>query len=184
MKKTIGRRLKGGAYIEITATFRDEGHDWAFPGFSITAELWERRGYSTGCVRARYGREPDRGGQITDEIRQVAPELQPLLVVHLADPDGTPIHAATNGWYFYSGAAEAYELKHYGQAYVDRAGSSHDRAAEALHIHPGELPVGMDMAAFRAFAATLTNRWAEQARVAREVLEAMVDGDGVIARDY
>jgi len=178
-RKTIGRDLPGGTYLEITAEIRDGS-----AGFSVTGSLWERHGTWNGRACKRNGRDSDAGGQIVAEIRTAAPELAPILAVHLAAPDGTPMHAEANGWYFYSGRAATYEREQvaagrdYGYSRQLEM-SDHDRAARALNIPPADLPADMDRDAFRAFVASLAGRWAEQAAAARVVFDAMTDGAGV-----
>jgi hypothetical protein len=180
--KTIGHDLPDGTYIEIEAIERD-GSDGLSPGFAITATGWDKRGGWSGRSRSRNAhgmpRDCDFAGQCHDLILTVAPELAPIVTAHLADPDGTPMHAEANGWYFYVGAAADYERKNYGEEYVTRMGTDHDRAARALHIAPEDLPTGLDREQFAALVVSLADRWAAQAQAAREALAAMVDGDGV-----
>lgn len=178
MMKTIGRDLPGGDYMEIEAEERD-GSEGLSPGFAITASVWMKHATWDGRARKRNGRDIDMGGCMHDEILDIAPELAPLVTAHLADPEGVPMHAVANGWYFYTGASREYELKNYGQAYVDRLGTDRERAAQALSIPVEDLPEGMDRGAFVDFAQTLVERWEQQAAEARAVLEAMIDGDGV-----
>jgi hypothetical protein len=182
-RKVIGRDLPGGVYVEIAAEIRD-GSDGLSAGFSVTGLLWERHGTWNGRACKRNGRDCDAGGQIVDEIRAAAPELEPIMAVHLADLAGVPMHAETNGWYFYSGGASAWERAQvaaghdYGYSRQLEV-SDHDRAARALNIPPADLPTGLDRAGFGAFVASLADRWAAQAAAARDVFSAMVDGAGV-----
>ena len=178
MKKTIGRNLPNGDYIEITAEVR-ENHPELSDGFAITASIWERHGTHTGRARARRGRESDMGGQCHDQIREAAPELEPLIVAHLSNLDGTPMHAKANGWYFYSGAHIDYERKNYGDDYIARHGTPHERAARSLNIPPADLPEGLSQDEFNAFCDQLAGRWAAQADAARAAFAAMDDGDGI-----
>lgn len=176
--RTIGRDLPNGDYVEITATDHDgSGH----PYFAVTLLGWESRGERAPHGRAvkASGAEATYAGADHDTILAVAPELAPLVTVHLATADGTPMHAVANGWHFYSGASARYEREHYGDAYVARLGTDHDRAARALHVMPVELPEGLDRDGFTAFAESLTSLWAAQAQEARGVLAAMIDGEGV-----
>ena len=180
--KTIGRTLPNGAYMEVTATERDDSGTLS-PGFSITGSIWERYTNASGRARARMGRDSDLGGCIHDEILRYFPRLAPLVTAHLANPDGVPMHAEANAWYFYSGAHIGYEMRHYGAEYVERHGTPHERAARALHIEPRRLPGRMTRARFAEFCEELrTTVWAEQARAARECLAAIEDGDGVEPR--
>lgn len=183
MKKTIGRDLPGGVYVEIEAEERD-GSLGLSPGFAVTGMLWEKQGTWDGRACRRNGRDCVAAGQITDEIREAAPELAPIMAVHLADPSGLPMHALANGWYFYSGAAANYERaqvaagKDYGYSRMLQT-SNHDRAAQALHIAPSLLPAGLSEAEFAAFVESLADTYAGQAQAARDALARMVDGDGV-----
>lgn len=178
MRKTIGRDLPNGDYVEITVQERD-GSDGLGPGFSITCLGWERRGTWPARANARNGRDAAYAGAAHDVILAAAPELAPVIAVHLADRDGVPMHALANGWYFYRGGGREYELRHYGQEWIERQGTDHERAARALHIPPGDLPEGLSESEFRAFVESLADRWRDQAAAAREVISALVDGDGV-----
>jgi hypothetical protein len=181
--KTIGRSLPNGDYVEVTAEERDDSGTLS-PGFSITCTGWEKRGTWDGRAAKRNGREPVYGGADHELILRIFPKLAPLVSAHLADPDGTPMHAEANGWYFYSGKAAAYEREQvaagrdYGYSRQLET-SDHDRAARALNIPAADLPTGLDREEFAAFVAGLADTWAEQARAARETLAAMIDGDGV-----
>lgn len=184
--KTIGRSRPNGDYIEITAVERD-GSDGLSPGFAITCDGWEKRGTWSGRAAARNGRDITFGGADHETILKVAPHLAPLVAVHLADRDGTPMHALANAWYFYTGKSSAYEReqvaagKDYGYSRLLES-SDHDRAARALNIAPEDLPEGLDKVEFVAFVNSLTDRWRAQAQAARAALDAMVDGDGVEGR--
>lgn len=181
MRKTIGRDRPDGAYLEIEAKVPG-GESDADTYFAVVGSLWEQRGTWNGRARARDGRDADAAGQLREKLAAAAPELAPLLRVHLAGSDGAPPHAVANGWYFYRDAHVTYELAHYGQEYVDRHGTGRERAARCLRIEPGDLPTGMDEAAFREFAASLAPRWAEQAAAARAAFDRLVNGDGVEVR--
>lgn len=181
--RTIARDLPNGDYIEVTAEERD-GADGLSAGFAITADLWEKQGNVTGRARKRLGREQDRGGCLHDEILAAFPHLAPIVHVHLSNPDGLPMHAKANGWYFYSGGASAYERqsiaegKDYGYSRLLEK-SDHDRAAQALHIAPVDLPTGLSRDEFDAFVDGLAGRYAEDVATARQVLADMVNGFGV-----
>lgn len=64
------------------------------PSFSVTV---------SGKQKNEGGRGSDFGGCCHDLVAKVAPDLQPLIALHLADSDGTPMHAEANGWYWLAG---------------------------------------------------------------------------------
>lgn len=177
MKKTIGRDLPNGEYVEIEAEEHDSSGTHS-PGFAITVAGWASR------AAKKRGKEPEYFGGVSKEVLEIAPEVAPLVRAHLSDPDGTPIHAEVNGWYFYSGKAAEYERrevaagKDYGYSRLLET-SDHDRAARALHVDPVDLPTGLDRRGFAEFCQTLKGEWAKEATEAREALESMIDGQGV-----
>ncbi|QQO39271.1 hypothetical protein SEA_RUDY_89 [Microbacterium phage Rudy] len=181
--KRIAKDLPNGDYIEAVAQERDNSGTLS-PGFSVTGSLWERSGSFRGRIRKRNGREEDMGGMLHEEILHAFPELKPIIDVHLADQAGVPMYAKENGWYFYSGSASAYERREMASgarlaAYQKHQLSDHDRGARTLRVSPDELPTGLDRAGFEAFVDSLTERYAADAARAREVMAAMVDGQGV-----
>lgn len=184
--KTTGHDLPNGDYIEIEAVERGPGERFS-PGFAITVSGWERYPNASARARARNGRDINYGGCNHDLILEVAPHLAPLVAAHLADQDGTPMHAEANGWYFYSGGAAAYEREQvaagrdYGYS-RNLETSDHDRAARALNIDPADLPEDLDREGFAEFVKSLAGRWLTQAETARAVLAAMKDGEGVEPR--
>jgi hypothetical protein len=170
--KTIERK-RGRSFMRIQLELREDDPRGLSDAFSITGELYEPHGTWDGRAQYRNGREPDASGMLHDEIRRFAPELEPFLTVHLADPNGVPMHAVANGWYFYSGQARRYEEER-GETYANREGlSDQERAARALNIPAAELPEGLDQDGFTAFAASLSQRWADQAATARALLESL-----------
>jgi len=170
--KTVDKTLPNGDYLRITAELR-LNHPTLSDGFSITADLWEKRGNRSGKSRAESGRDMDAGGCMHDEILKATPNLRPLVTVHLADPDGVPMHAVANGWYFYSGQAREYEESR-NDSWSNHEGLSDlARGARALHIPPEDLPKGLDRNEFETFAESLRPLWAQQAKLARELLESL-----------
>lgn len=155
--RNIRRLHSNGHYMKIELELR-RGHERLSDGFSVTGVL---PGYGFGMLH--------------EEILECAPELAPVIAVHLADPDGVPIHAVANGWYFYSGKARQYEEDQVesGNAWYaeNYERSDHERAAAALHIPVEDLPTGLDREGFETFAQGLRPRWKEQARVALEIIE-------------
>jgi len=172
IQKTI-ERARGNRFMRITVELREGDPRGLSDAFSVTGELYEPHGTWSGAARYRNGREADALGMMHDEIRLFAPELAPLIDVHLADPSGVPMHAVANGWYFYSGEARRYEESH-GDTWSNRDGLTDiERAARSLNIPAADLPEGMDRNEFEAFAESLRSRWAQQAQVARDLLESL-----------
>jgi len=62
------------------------------PYFSITGEIERRAGNNRWVFQS--------GGAIHDQIAEQMPELKPLLLVHLADENGVPMHAYENAGYW------------------------------------------------------------------------------------
>jgi hypothetical protein len=60
--------------------------------FSITGEIERRAGNNRWVFES--------GGAIHDQIAKVMPELKPLLLVHLADENGVPMHCYENAGYW------------------------------------------------------------------------------------
>ena len=175
----LHRTLPDKAHMRITAQLR-LNHPSLSNGFSVTADCWEARGNRSGRRRMNAGSDIDSGGCLHDEILSYAPELEPVVDLHLADPDGVPMHAIANGWYFYSGRAWVYERRQiaigrdYGYSRLLEV-SDHDRAARALRVSGHELPKGMLEDDFIAFAESLRPRWKREAEDARALLERLAD---------
>lgn len=177
--KTLARTLPNGDYIEATAELRDNSGTLS-PGFSVTGSLWAKHPNAHGRTRKRMGLDSDVAGCIHGDILAAFPNLAPIVKMHLADPDGLPMHAKANGWYFYSGGASAYERamiakgRDYGYSRLLET-SDHERAARALSIDPAELPTGLTRDQFEAFVDSLAQRYADDAAEARRVLESLPD---------
>lgn len=116
--RTLTRDMPNGdryvAHIELLAAegsrFDESGIS---PGFSLTGEIYEKRSNASGAARQRMGREPDISGAIGDRLVRVFPELALLNSAHLSDPDGMPMHAEANGWYWYNGSRDDIEQDRY-----------------------------------------------------------------------
>lgn len=162
----------------------------AHPHFSATASVWEAHASHSGASRARRGLEEDAGGCLHGALLDAFPGAVAFVRMHLADyPSGAPMHAEANAFYFLSGRAEAYELAQYGAAYTMRAGSRITRCLRALRLEddPHALPHELERVAaagelgddhrpaFVAFVDAQRDRWAREARAARELLELMPD---------
>jgi hypothetical protein len=69
-------------------------------GLPIVITVTHARGYFS--VTATHDRA---GGCMHAEVIQAAPELSPLVALHLSDSNsGAPMHAEANGWYWVAGA--------------------------------------------------------------------------------
>jgi hypothetical protein len=172
MEKIIGRAMPDGTYIEAHVEVR-ESEARLSDGFSVSGLLWRRRGTWTGERRRERGLDSDAAGQITEELAAAFPQLAPIMHVHLADLDGVPMFARTNGWYFYTGAAREYETRIYSAGYAAQWGTDHERAARALRTPPADLPEGLDEDGFAEFAEAQRPRWAEEAKAARAAFDAL-----------
>lgn len=176
--KRIGRDLPDGTHLVIEIEERDNTGTLS-PGFAVTVDGYDRHGTRTGRQYKAIAKDIDFGGCCHDLVLQAAPELAPVVAVHLANQDGVPMHAVANGWYFYTGKARKYEIDNYGQEYADRHGTNHERAAAALNIPPADLPEGLDKEGFEEFAASLSERWLKMAQEARKVMDDIDDGEGL-----
>jgi hypothetical protein len=83
--KATKHRMKVRAELEQLGT-NPKAH------FSITGEVEHRAGNNRWVFES--------GGAIHDQIAEQMPELQPLLLVHLADDNGVPMHAFENAGYW------------------------------------------------------------------------------------
>lgn len=123
---------------------------------------------------------PGFAGSAHEEIEKLAPELQPLIALHLCDTNGVPMHARANGWYFYSGEARKYELERPEMYREQLKQSDRERAARALHIAPDDLPAGFSREQFEQFCDVLEQSvWKPRAIAGLELLESIegVDPD-------
>lgn len=172
--KTVERfGVRSKKLLVITAELRENDPRGLSNGFAITANLYEPHGTWSGRAQFRNGREPDAGGCLHNEILKMAPSLKPLVDVHLADPNGVPMHALASSWYHYSGNARRREDGlGYRFSSPDNL-SDIERAARSLNIPVEDVPEGLDYDQFVEFVESLLPRWAEQARVARELLESL-----------
>lgn len=169
----IVERYRGKDYLRIELKIYQDDERGLSDGFVIVASLYEARGNRSGKSRFDAGRDCDACGILHDKIRSVAPELQPFIDVHFANLDGVPMHAIANGWYHYSGKAREWEESR-GETWHNHEGlTDRERGARSLNIPAEDLPEGLDRNEFEAFAETLRPRWAEQARVARELFDSI-----------
>lgn len=174
LKRCLAKELDDGSWLEVEAGLHQLGWDQD-PYWSVTCLLWEKRGNRSGKSRRKAGMECDGGGSMHDLIGREFPELFPVIAVHLADEHGVPIHAANNGWYFYSGQAREWEENSEFQVYGLNSDNRTDveRAAQALHIPAKRLRKGMSRVQFEQFVEKLKPWWQEMSDQARATLEAI-----------
>lgn len=139
--------------------------DGLSPGFSVTGEVYVARSNASGASRQRMGRESDYSGAIGDELTRAFPQIAPIAALHLSDPDGAPMHAEANGWYWYS----SYDGKGTHLTGDDR--SDYDVACQ--HLRMDAIPGPQNKASFKALVDAQRERWAAEAAEAREILEAL-----------
>lgn len=174
IQRTLIKDLPDRSRIVARLELREEGDRGDLsPAFSVTGDLYESHGTWSGAAQSRNGREADSCGCIHEEITRAFPELEPLIRLHLSDPAGVPMHAEANAYYFATDGHLAYELKNYGQEYVERHGTGLERAKRTLRVD--EIPAGAleSREAFAAFVDSLRPQWAEEARRGRAMLEAI-----------
>jgi len=137
--------------------------------------------FSVTCVG------PGFAGCCHEEIAKLAPELAPLIALHLCRyPSGQPLHARANGWYLYSGDSRRHELeaRAKGRTWYGHTepADDHIRAARALNIEPDELPRGMSREEFERFCDGLEIIWRERAEAGRRFLEELESVDPETSR--
>lgn len=177
IKKTLTGVMEDGSKIRAVLQLRD-GSDGLSPGFSVTGEIW-----LSGDLdhKPDMRREPDVAGAIGVSVAATWPHLKDLVDLHLASPDGIPMHALANGWYFYSGDAARYErwfieqVYHYSYYSKLLEKSDHDRAAEALGVSPVSLPTGMSKEEFTTFYEGLKPAYARRAKRGIALLNSLPD---------
>jgi hypothetical protein len=175
IKRTVSKALPDGRFITVTAGLHHiDGNDR--PYFSVTCDIWENGRKLTGVQRHRRGYESEGGGAAHEVILEAFPELAPVVLVHLADDCGAPMHAVENGWYFYSGRARHYEESRRQHYPADREPYNLpdiERAARALNVTVADIPAGLTRDTFAAFVESLRPRWAAQAAAAVALLESL-----------
>ena len=189
-RKIITRDMPNGDRIEVRAERREGDPSGLSDAFSVTVAGWEKRGTHSGAVRQRMDRDWDFGGADHESALRAAPQLAPLIRMHLANPNtGEPMHAEENGWYFYTGKAREHEDRTYGPDYAKRSGTDRERAARALRVDdPADLPEGMDREEFHEFVEAQRPRWKQEADEATRLLRSLSGdekadpGSGLVAR--
>lgn len=125
------------------------------PYFSVTAEL--RVPYQGGAF-----------GQLNEQVLEVAPELKPVVDLHLSDSRGYPMHLVANGLYHlgfgrWSELNLEYAASHF-RITVDQA-----RELRELLISGG----GYDRELYASFIRFHRPRWKKEAREAIELLDCL-----------
>lgn len=178
IKRTLTRDMPNRdrivAHLELRIA--DEGQRFVgglSPGFSATCEIYEARSNASGAARQKMGRDADSGGADHEAILRAFPQLDRFVELHLSDPDGVPMHALANSWYWYS---------HWdGKGTHGVPGrSDYEVACRTLRVGaiPAEIPrqrngEGNIPAEFVAFVDAQRERWANEAREARKMLESL-----------
>lgn len=116
-KEPILRTHKSGSYKACAVGGLHHIKGNRLPYFSLTLESW------------RDGREGTFGAA-HDEIVRLWPELEPLAALHLSSINGTPMHAAGNGYYWLAGAAG----HGFGDRYHGGSGSNAKTPEQCLEI--------------------------------------------------
>lgn len=101
------------------------------PYFSVTADIYKSKAY----VGARNDRGWLAGGCLHKEILKFAPDLAPVVALHLADDNGAPMHAEANGWYWISGALGGLGERYHGGNREPYGQPNDCRQIFAEHIH-------------------------------------------------
>ena len=172
IKRTLTKDLPNRARVvaELELRVADNGErlvNGLSPGFSVTGEVYEGRSNASGKTRQKAGRDPDGWGAIGGALAQVFPEIAPVIALHLSDPDGAPLHAEANGWYWYS----SYDGQ--GTHAVPDGRSDYEVACDYLRLPQGGIPGPQNRASFKALVDAQRERWAAEAARAREILEAL-----------
>lgn len=100
LKIDLTRDLANGSRIVANVEIRGDDSQCS-PGFSLCGELYEKHGTWSGKAQQENGRGCDACGQITEDVLRAFPQLKTLASLHLSDLDGVPMHAISNGLYFY-----------------------------------------------------------------------------------
>jgi hypothetical protein len=172
IKRTLTRDLPNGDRVvaELELRVADNGErfvDGISPGFSVTGEVYNKRSNASGAARQRMGREPDGFGAIGGALARVFPEIAPIAALHLSDPDGAPMHAESNGWYWYS------SFDGQGTHVVPDGRSDYEVACDYLRLPQGGIPGPQNRASFKALVDEQRERWAAEAAAARAILESL-----------
>jgi hypothetical protein len=172
MKRTLTRDMANGDRIVVSLELREAAPGSRFdadgisPGFSATCDVWYARSNARGAARQRQGRDADGGGADHDAILRAFPGLKSFVDLHLSDPDGVPMHAHANGWYWYS----SYDGKGT-HLRADDTRSDYDVARHYLRMP--NIPGPQNRDSFYRLVDEQRERWAREAAVAKAALEAL-----------
>lgn len=173
MKKTIQRQTETETIIIKIST---DGCGQK-PYFSITGEIYhkgkpmtDRNMISCGCVH--------------EDILKVAPELKPLVDIHLSDMDGVPMHAEANGWYWLAKAAGVTQKYEPDQApdkcleiFADHCRISKEESAEIIpcmsKIHLSGKSAEDTRIIWSNICENMKPRWKKEAEKALEMIAAI-----------
>lgn len=174
IKRTVIRDMpdKSRVVAELLLRFATKGsrfaEDGISPGFSATAHTYEPRSNASGAARMKLGREPDTFGADHEAIVRAFPKLAPFVALHLSDPDGVPMYAYENGWYWYS----SYDGKGTHRRPADGR-TDYEVACEYLRLPHGGIPCPQNRESFARLVDEQRERWAAEAAEARALLEAL-----------
>lgn len=143
-KYVAGRHTPDG-YLVVTAGLNC--YEGQRPYFSVTAELWQSKGWYENGQDGRMS----ACGQLVEEVSRAFPSLRPILALHLSDDIGTPMHAVENGRYWIEQGE--FEI-----------------AARHFRCSTNDLPAGEDV---EAWVETQRERWEDEAADAIEALDRL-----------
>lgn len=147
----------------------------ALPYFSVTVD---------GRDKSSRGRGGEFCGCFHDLVREVAPDLNPLIALHLANVNGQPKHAEANGWYWLAGACGGLGEKYHGGSgdFGKSTGDCEQILTDHLRLTANEarglvvaaltlsetqgVPAAREM--FTKYVASLAERWKKEADAAIE----------------
>lgn len=145
IKRTIVKDMPNGdRYVaHLEARIADDGERFVgglSPAFSLTGELFEKKGTRSGRRRHLFYMErggdvgpaaqPEHSGAIGDDLARVMPQLAIFNRMHLAEPNGgEPMHAEANGWYWYAGSRDDLRIA------VERAGGYTGATKDGIYAH-------------------------------------------------
>ena len=125
------------------------------PYFSVTAEL--RVPYQGGAF-----------GQLNEQVLEVAPELKPVVDLHLSDHRGYPMHCIANGLYHLGfGRWSELKLEHVASHFRITYHQAAELRAQLL------CGGGYIRKRYAQFIREQRPRWKREAREARELLDSL-----------